>query len=67
MKMPPKRPKAEVEAAKKVLESDRMYRYSLFINRDVMNRYLSLCKTKGTDGAKEISAFIERQLAANDF
>lgn len=66
MKMPPRRDKPEVEAAKSVLEADMMYRYSLYINKDLMNRYLGLCKRKGTDGAKELTAYIERQLAAND-
>lgn len=66
MKLPPKRDKAEVTKARKTLEEDDMYRYNLHVSRSLMARYLHLCKMKNKDGAKELTAYIKRQLAAND-
>jgi len=66
MLKPTKRNKQEVDQAKAALGVDATYRYSLLINKKLMLDYIAMCRKKNTDAAKSITAFIERQLAAND-
>ena len=61
-----KKPKPNIEAGKKVIENALKYRYNFLVNKNLMIKYMSLCKQRGTNAPKELTAFIERQLKQYD-
>ena len=55
-----------IEEAKKLVQKNKSYKYTLDIDRELMIEFMGICKLEKTSAAKELAKFIERFIASRE-